>query len=638
MNSTNDIEHRAFLRHASHLAQRWPTSIFGEDELDKTWIFPFITQSIVPHGLSADYAKVQKCLVEGCGTNQALELRVNDAITTISKSRPLLNAYPVFMTANFWDPTDGGKRKIQVSLGADHASANSQKLTQSGKRLVATMTVCICIANELAALGGPGGKKPIYTFNNLLKRQASYFDTFVFSREQLTGQEPANPKSGLIAFASCSQSTSVMQKAEAAVNYLCKKSVKNLKSAFAAAANRSSGEVLACSADKKLSALVRDTVDAIDPSLFDSELISVAKRSLEHTFGMNKLTNADIASTLVCTSLLLENSGADYMHCFPFAAGSRQGCCNLNVYTCSKLDNDSQLFFEMLSHIMFPRPMVQDLAEHMSSLRAAQKIQGNFQSTIPSDESAAPLKIAIRYHPSKILSGDFVFYSKGRRPGEQWIIVGDVEGKGLRAALPMAKVVSCCQALVKYHSTPSSLLQDLDKQLQPDPGSNEKPQNWERWFVTVCAVLFERRAGLIRIAIAGDIPNPILYRPHQETPGGGSTQKNFVVPVDHGHPLGIDHVVLNPLPGEKQEDLVPYFREYHYQFKPDDTLLIYSDGLRCASEKSGLPFDMGQLFSLVHEHHGDLDGLVDGVVALAGPDTNNLPDDVTVLAVHRKGL
>ncbi|MFF7858081.1 SpoIIE family protein phosphatase [Streptomyces sp. NPDC007904] len=182
--------------------------------------------------------------------------------------------------------------------------------------------------------------------------------------------------------------------------------------------------------------------------------------------------------------------------------------------------------------------------------------------------------------------------------GQVALVVGDVMGKGVRAAAVMGQIRTACRAYSQLGLAPARVLEQLSLLVDDiAPGS-----------LTTCvyAVLDTRRDRL-RAAVAGHLP------PARRDPEGGVSFLDGEV----GPPLGV---------GSRR------YAEQEVPLPPGSRLLLYTDGL---VERRGRPIDDGlrQLRELlagpVGEIEADCDSWLD---ALAGGQHD---DDIAMLYLYR---
>ena len=141
------------------------------------------------------------------------------------------------------------------------------------------------------------------------------------------------------------------------------------------------------------------------------------------------------------------------------------------------------------------------IAEYESQNRdieLAAEIQRNL---LPSSEQGGPTMIGLN-RPARKVSGDFFDFFP-LPDGRIRFALGDVSGKGLNAALLMAKTASLFHCLGKALDDPAHLLALINRELR-ETGSRGM-------FVTMVAGVYTPATGEVRFANAGHLP-PLLRR------------------------------------------------------------------------------------------------------------------------------
>ncbi|MFA5060578.1 MAG: CHASE2 domain-containing protein [Candidatus Omnitrophota bacterium] len=130
-------------------------------------------------------------------------------------------------------------------------------------------------------------------------------------------------------------------------------------------------------------------------------------------------------------------------------------------------------------------------------------------------------QIAAHMTPAKHVGGDFydMRVLENERIG---VLIGDVSGKGVGAALVMAEAISLFRMLVHQIEEPSSLLTRLNEEIVKDSKSNV--------FITAVYLVFDPRSKKISMSSAGHVA-PILFQ--------GAENKIHKVEFSGGMPLGL---------------------------------------------------------------------------------------------------
>jgi sigma-B regulation protein RsbU (phosphoserine phosphatase) len=199
--------------------------------------------------------------------------------------------------------------------------------------------------------------------------------------------------------------------------------------------------------------------------------------------------------------------------------------------------------------------------------------------------------------PARIVSGDF-FDILPLESGRIAFCLGDVSGKGMNAALLMAKTASLYRCLAKSVDRPGRLLSLLNDEIFETATRG--------MFVTMVAAVYEPDTGLICLANAGHEP-PLRH---------ALTGEFESFPAE-APPLGI-------LPGSE-------FPEAEVLLN-GDTLYTFSDGLTEAYSESGAQLGSEGIQRLIARFTGmSLAGRVDAIIA--GVKGLELRDDLTLLVV-----
>jgi len=236
-------------------------------------------------------------------------------------------------------------------------------------------------------------------------------------------------------------------------------------------------------------------------------------------------------------------------------------------------------------------------------LELAAEIQRRF---LPEDNKDGKLPIAGINKAARGVSGDFFDYFV-LPDGRIYFGLGDVSGKGINAALLMAKTASLFRCLGKTVRDPGKLLGIINAELCETAAHG--------MFVTMVAGIYDPRPGcegLIRLANAGHEP-VLLHRDGKFETFGAD-----------GPPLGI----VPPLPGEDGAyDEVQVFPQ-------SGALYIYTDGLTEGYTSTGLALEAEGVRDILTAFKDTplderLAHLVNAVYQAGVP----LRDDVTVLAL-----
>jgi serine phosphatase RsbU (regulator of sigma subunit) len=219
-------------------------------------------------------------------------------------------------------------------------------------------------------------------------------------------------------------------------------------------------------------------------------------------------------------------------------------------------------------------------------IKSAQEVQ---QVLVPEDVPAiAGFSIASIYKPATELGGDFYQVIPLDRGGAL-VVVGDVSGKGLKAAMVVALIVGTLRTLADFTQEPGEILQGLNRRLIG---------RTQGGFAT-CIVMRIEPDGSATIATAGHF-SPL--RDGKE------------LPLEGALPLGI-------VPDVKYDQIV-------FRIQENETLTFYTDGIVEARNGQGELFG----FDRVQEMSRAGSSAVQ-VAERAGAFGQD--DDITVLTLTR---
>ncbi|MGC2615379.1 MAG: SpoIIE family protein phosphatase [Terracidiphilus sp.] len=185
------------------------------------------------------------------------------------------------------------------------------------------------------------------------------------------------------------------------------------------------------------------------------------------------------------------------------------------------------------------------MANEFSNARELQRI------LVPETQHATPgFEVSSSYRPAMAVGGDFfqLIPLDGDPAGAALLIVGDVSGHGLKAALSVSYIVGVMRVLAEIFPQPAQLLAEINRRLCG---------RLQNGFAT-CIALRIDRLGRCTIASAGH-PPPFLNRLELDVPGA--------------LPLGIDDSTV--------------YEQSTVQLHPGDHLALYTDGLLEARSKTG---------------------------------------------------
>ena len=244
------------------------------------------------------------------------------------------------------------------------------------------------------------------------------------------------------------------------------------------------------------------------------------------------------------------------------------------------------LFLMAIAVVMFFRftRVSREQARGAAELEAAREIQQRLVPTrVP---EVAGYVIEAAYLPAQEVGGD-LYQVFAQRDGAQLVVVGDVSGKGLKAAMTGTLALGALRALAAENLMPAEVLTRLNRQLA---------ETAEGGFVTcVCVRIGE--SGALTLANAGHL-SP--YRNGEELLVGSDL------------PLGIS--------------AVERYEEREFQLEPGDQLTLLSDGVLEARDARGALFGFERTRAISRE---SAEKIAQAALAFGQED------DITVLTLTR---
>jgi hypothetical protein len=239
-------------------------------------------------------------------------------------------------------------------------------------------------------------------------------------------------------------------------------------------------------------------------------------------------------------------------------------------------------------------------------LAHGRRLQRGFVSLVPPEVPGYGL--ASHYEAAREVGGDFFDLFRTRRRGRPLsIVIADVTGKGIAAALLMAFSRPLLHAAVDNTKGPAEALERTNRILVGERRSS--------LFITALCASLDIPSGRMRIASAGHEP-PLLVR-HDGSP---------VVPIEGSGSL---------LGAFASLDLTETVTE----LEPGDVVVFYTDGVTDARSVTGERFEDARLLAAIeHARGGSAGDVVDSIKgAVDRFQGGTLPaDDVTVVAVGRR--
>ncbi len=183
-------------------------------------------------------------------------------------------------------------------------------------------------------------------------------------------------------------------------------------------------------------------------------------------------------------------------------------------------------------------------------------------------------------------------------------VIGDVSGKGVPAALYMARLISDLRYYCLMVERPKDLMQTINSILLE--------RSRQGMFVTLIYMVLDTKSGELTITNGGHLP-PFWYQKQS----GACTKINSSA----GIPLGI-------LSGVE-------FSEQVIQLQPGDQVLLYTDGVTEAKNTRGNMFSVERLENIFAKSRRHPRVLIEQIIKQLKKYSKNVPqhDDITLLGI-----
>jgi len=239
-------------------------------------------------------------------------------------------------------------------------------------------------------------------------------------------------------------------------------------------------------------------------------------------------------------------------------------------------------------------------------LRMAREVQASLlPRALP---RPAGWEFAAHWQPAREVGGDFYDFIPLDRPGGQGLgmLIGDVSGKGMPAALFMAMARSLLRASLALAGPPADGLTQANRLIHADAGAG--------MFVTLFYAQLDLAAGELTYVNAGHNP-PWWYR---------AAREDWEELKRTGTALGLFGVQAL---GQRAARLAP-----------GDCLFLYTDGVTDAADARGQRFGVEALRAVLHAHRhstaAQIVAAVDQAVAQFRGD-QGLFDDIAIVVARR---
>ncbi len=239
-------------------------------------------------------------------------------------------------------------------------------------------------------------------------------------------------------------------------------------------------------------------------------------------------------------------------------------------------------------------------------LKIASRIQ---QSILPQHlPQTAGVEVGVKCVPAKQVGGDFYDFIKflydviKLKEDRLGIVIGDVSGKGVPAALFMAKVMADFRGLSHDYNEPSETMAAINDRLVEEGVSG--------MFVTLQYLIYEPKARAIKYSNAGH--NPLVW-----VKNNGET---ILLTQDVGSPIGI-------IPDSE-------FKTDGFPVSSGDIFIMYTDGISEARDINQKEFGENRILEIAKaDRNLSAQELADKLVSEVANFSKGMPqhDDMTVI-------
>ena len=233
-------------------------------------------------------------------------------------------------------------------------------------------------------------------------------------------------------------------------------------------------------------------------------------------------------------------------------------------------------------------------------LEIAQRVQLNF---LPNKEPIVKgFQFSSCYFPALQVGGDF--YNFVYKKNEIFIAIGDVSGKGIPAALVMAKLTSEIKFFATLNANPGAAFNEVNRIFEKECSND--------FFATALLLKIDTLSGIVTMANAGHHP-PLVKRENGklEEIEGGNTPLGTVSDVEY-------------------EDIT-------FRLNKGDTLILYTDGITESSDRHKTEFGLSGLLESLKKNQASPRDLLQELLKNIKDHCKGAKqkDDMTVICVSR---
>lgn len=284
----------------------------------------------------------------------------------------------------------------------------------------------------------------------------------------------------------------------------------------------------------------------------------------------------------------------------------------LNIHTDDEIESLSHSFESMeenLRNYIIENNKITAEQEHIKAeLDLATGIQSDMLiKEFPPFPDRKEFDIYASMDPAKEVGGDFYDFFL-IDDNQLALVIADVSGKGVPAALFMMRTMLMIESLATSTNSPSKILEKLNKLICKN--------NESRMFVTVWLGILDINTGILKASNAGH-EFPIIKEPSKE----------FELYKDnHSFIIG----------GKKNTK----FKEYELKLQPGSKLFLYTDGVPEAKNHKGERFQIEPTVNSLNKNpDASVSELIENVTKSVSEFVSDAEqfDDLTMLCIEYKG-
>lgn len=257
----------------------------------------------------------------------------------------------------------------------------------------------------------------------------------------------------------------------------------------------------------------------------------------------------------------------------------------------------------LLDYIDREKQEISEKQKNLSELEIAKKIQlSALNSEFPRHKA---FRLYAFMNPAKQIGGDFYdfFYISKNRIG---IVIADVSGKGISAALYMMRAKEIIKHTAQYTSSVAGVFEQVNNALCEN--------NNICMFVSVFLGIINLKTGVMEYVNAGHLPPFLITNRNcrKITP-----KSNFILGVREGTSYQTEKIKL----------------------LPNSCIFLYTDGITEAENEARKFYGEERLMNVLDKYSDSPIELIDAVISDIKDYTGDAPqsDDITMLAFHYNG-